>query len=90
VGHVFFGYFNKIGDKIMTALELNIDLGKRVFVPVPAGNQPVVDADNHENQQYNESHNYQESSHHHAKLLSPMKKSGQTICHEAEIYLLAG
>jgi hypothetical protein len=74
VGHIFLGNFNKIGDKVMTALELDVDLGKRVFVPVPPGNQTVVDADNHENQHHNERHNYQESSHHHAKLLSPMKK----------------
>jgi len=48
VAHVGFGGFDEVGDEVVAAFELHIDLGEGVFEAVAQLNQVVVDADDEE------------------------------------------
>ena len=43
--HVTLDALQKVGDEIMTPLELDIDLGKTILVFLPGNNKPIVGAD---------------------------------------------
>ena len=52
---VAFGRFNQIGDQVISAFELDVDLRKRIFVTVPKRHQAVVNADHNDDGQQNDS-----------------------------------
>ena len=44
--HVSLGDFHQVGDQVVTSLELNINLRKRILESVSRNNQTVVNAPN--------------------------------------------
>jgi hypothetical protein len=57
VFHVALGGFDKIGDEVVSAFELDVNLGPGVVDLITEANQGVVDANHKENQQDHDSSN---------------------------------
>ena len=55
--HIALSCLNEIRDEIVAALQLNIDLSKRVFVAVPVADETVVDPDGNEDRNENDPEN---------------------------------
>jgi hypothetical protein len=60
--HVPLGNLDKVGDEVIAALQLDVDLGKRVLEAVAEGDERVVDArdpkaEDHDNGEQNEEDN---------------------------------
>jgi len=55
---VALGRFHQVGDQVVAALELHVDLGEGVLEPVAQGHQTVVDGDRGTDDQYDQDNEY--------------------------------
>jgi hypothetical protein len=55
--HVSLGGFHQVGNQIVAARQLHIDLGERILIGVAAADQSVVDGNEKEDDQDNDAQN---------------------------------
>ena len=59
--HVALDGLDQVGDQVVPPLQLHVDLGEGVLVPVPGDDQPVVDAHDPERERHPDAQEHEQS-----------------------------
>ena len=74
--HVAAGHLDQVGDQVVAAFELHVDLRERIFVAVPQGHQFVVHSydNDYQDQKDPEKHTKNDQGRSHGKVTSSMRR----------------